>query len=54
MFFEFRKTTRSSKHNKKQLIVYDKETTNQTHTLECIKEFYENLFKKRKKNCNRN
>ena len=30
----------------KKLIVDDKETTDQTHILECIKEFYETLFKK--------
>ena len=41
-FFEFRKTRRSSQHNKK-LIVDDKETADQTHILECIKEFYETL-----------
>ena len=35
-FFEFRKTMRSSKHNKK-LVVDDKETTDQTHILECIR-----------------
>ena len=33
-----------SKH--KKFIVDDKETTDQTHILECIKEFYETLFKK--------
>ena len=47
IFFEFRKTTRSSKYNKK-LIVDDKEIADQTYTLECIREFYETLFKKRK------
>ena len=36
----------SSKHNKK-LIVDDKKTTDQTQILECIKEFFENLSKKR-------
>ena len=45
-FFFFLKTTRSSKH-KKKLIVDDKETTGQTHILECIKGFYETLFRKR-------
>ena len=45
-FFEFRITMKSSKYNKK-LIVDDKETTDQTHILESIKEFYETLFKKR-------
>ena len=32
----------------KKLIVDDKEITDQTHILECIKEFYETPFKKRK------
>ena len=35
---------RSTKHNKK-LFVDDKEATKQTHILECIEEFYENLLK---------
>ena len=35
----------SSKHNKK-LIVDDKEATDQTHILECIKEFCETLLTK--------
>ena len=47
IFFGFRKPTRSSKYNKK-LIVDDKEIADQTHILECIREFYETLFKKRK------
>ena len=33
-----------SKH--KKFIVDDKETTDQTHILECIKQFYETPFKK--------
>ena len=37
---------RSSKSNEK--IVDSKEITDQTHILECIREFYETLFKKRK------
>ena len=45
ILFEFRK--RCSKRNKK-LIVDDKKTTDQTHILECIKEFYETLLKKHK------
>ena len=44
-FFEFRKTTRISKYNKK-LDVDDKETTEQTHILKQIREFYDTLFKK--------
>ena len=46
---------RSSKHNKK-FTVDDKEIVDQTHILECIKEFYETFFKKKTetKNCNRN
>ena len=32
--------------NTKKLIVDDKKTTDQTHILECIREFYETLFKK--------
>ena len=39
---------RSSKHNKK-FTVDDKEIVDQTHILECIKEFYETLFKKKRK-----
>ena len=42
-FFKFRKTTWSSK-----VIVDDKETTDQTHILQCKKQFYETLFKKHK------
>ena len=45
-FFDFRKIARSSKHNKK-IIVDGKKTSDQTHILECLKEFYEILFKKR-------
>ena len=37
-----------SQNTIKKLIVEDKKTTDQTHILECIKEFYETLFKKRK------
>ena len=37
---------RSSKSNEK--VVDSKEITDQTHILECIREFYETLFKKRK------
>ena len=44
IIFEFRKTTRSSKCNEK--LVDAKEITDQTHILECIREFYETLFKK--------
>ena len=36
---------RSSKHNKK-LVVDDTEIADQTHILECIKGFYETIFKK--------
>ena len=32
----------------KKFIVDDKEITNQIHILECIRKFYETLFKKRK------
>ena len=45
-FFDFRKIARSSKHNKK-IIVDGKKTSDQTHILECLKEFYEILSKKR-------
>ena len=34
------------KHNKEKLIVNNKETADQTHILECIKEFYETFYKK--------
>ena len=44
IFFEFRKTTRISKYNKK-LVVDDKKITDQTHILEHIREFYKTLFK---------
>ena len=37
-----------SQNTIKKLIVEDKKTTDQTHILECIKEFYETFFKKRK------
>ena len=47
ILFESKKTKRTSKHNKK-LIVDDEEITNQTHILECIREFCKTLFKKRK------
>ena len=47
ILFESKKTKRTSKHNKK-LIVDDEEITNQTHILECIREFCNTLFKKRK------
>ena len=59
MFFEFGKTKRNSKHNKK-LIVDDKEIIDQTHILKCIRAFYEKKKKKEKrkkpqtKNCGRN
>ena len=46
IFFEFRKTVRISKYNKK-FGVDDKEITDQTHILEHIREFYETLFKTR-------
>ena len=46
--FEFRKTTRSSKHNKK-FIVVEKEITDQTQPLECIREFYGTSFKDKAK-----
>ena len=39
---------RGAQHTIKKLIVDHKETADQTHILECIKEFYETLFKKRK------
>ena len=45
-FFGFRKIARRSKHNKK-IIADGKKTSDQTHILECLKEFYEILFKKR-------
>ena len=45
IFFEFGKAARILKHNKK-LIVDDKEATDQTHILECIKEFCETLLTK--------
>ena len=38
---------RGAQNTIKKFIVDDKETTDQTHILECIKEFYETLFKKR-------
>ena len=38
---------RGAQNTLKKLIVDDKETTDQTRILECIKEFYETLFKKR-------
>ena len=44
-FFDFRKIARRSKCNKK-IIVDGKKTSDQTHILECLKEFYEILFKK--------
>ena len=47
MFFEFGKTKRNSKHNKK-LIVDDKEIIDQTHILKCIRAFYEKKKKKKK------
>ena len=45
-FFLIQKNSEELKTIKK-LTVADKETTDQTHILECIKEFYETLFKKR-------
>ena len=39
---------RGAQNKIKKLIVDNKETTDHTHILECIKEFYEILFKKRK------
>ena len=46
VFFEFRKTTRSSKSNEK-VIADDKATIDQTHILECTKEFYKLHFYKK-------
>ena len=47
IFFNLEKQ-RGAQNTIKKLIVDDKETTDQSHILECIKEFYEILFKKRK------
>ena len=44
IFFEFRKITMISKHNKK-LAIDDKEITEEIHNIEHIREFYETLFK---------
>ena len=46
VFFEFRKTTTSSRSNEK-VIVDDKATIDQTHILECTKEFYKLRFYKK-------
>ena len=40
---------RGTQNTTKSLIVNDNETKDQTHTLECIKEFYRTLFKKHKR-----
>ena len=40
---------RGTQNTTKKLIVNDNETKDQTHILECIKEFYRTLFKKRKR-----
>ena len=45
-FFNLEKQ-RGAQNTIKKLIVDDQKTTDQTHILECIKEFYETLFKKR-------
>ena len=39
---------RGAQNTIRKLIVDDKEIIDQTHILECIREFYETLFKKRK------
>ena len=39
---------RATENTIKKLIVNDKETTDQIHILDCIKEFYETIFEKRK------
>ena len=46
-FFLNLEKQRGAQNTVEKLIVDDKETTDQTHILECIKEFYETLFKKR-------
>ena len=39
---------RGAQNTIKKIIVDDEEITEQTHILECIKEFFETLFNKRK------
>ena len=46
-FFLNLEKQRGAQNTIKKFIVDDKETTDQTHILECIKEYYETLFKKR-------
>ena len=46
-FFLNLEKQRGAQNTIKKFIVDDKKTTDQTHILECIKEYYETLFKKR-------
>ena len=47
-FLNLEKQQEGTQNTIKKLIVDDKEITDQTHILECIREFYENLFKNHK------
>ena len=48
ILFEFRRNNEELKIKEKKLFVDDKKVIDHTHILECIREFYETYFRKRK------
>ena len=47
-FFEIQQNNKEFKNTIKKLIADDRKIKDQTHILECIREFYESLLKKQK------